>query len=190
VGSTDVNEGAGHVPTTTWLSGRPSVVVILLRRLTGGQPIYLDPRGTRATIHCDYPRRLLRVSVGSLPGKPRLRGGLCHPRLSSFAHVLRSCYTGSSAFFISHCCTIALIKIAVHKQLLGGAHVRWNSAGVNVGGSELSGTASDVGFEPTQMRFYNAAELRTLHYDRMRTIPLSGLDPSTLIGFLCKVEAD
>jgi cysteine protease ATG4 len=62
-----------------------------------------------------------------------------------------------------------------------------------LGGSELSGTASDVGFEPTQMQyltFYNAAELRTLHCDRMRSIPLSGLDLSTLIGFLCKVEAD
>lgn len=37
---------------------------------------------------------------------------------------------------------------------------------------------------------YSAAELRTFHCDRVRKIPLSGLDPSMLLGFLCKDEAD
>ena len=37
---------------------------------------------------------------------------------------------------------------------------------------------------------YSAAELRTFHCERVRKIPLSGLGPSMLIGFLCKTEAD
>ncbi|KIJ63953.1 hypothetical protein HYDPIDRAFT_112441 [Hydnomerulius pinastri MD-312] len=37
---------------------------------------------------------------------------------------------------------------------------------------------------------YSAAELRTFHCDRVRKMPLSGLDPSMLLGFLCKDEND
>ena len=37
---------------------------------------------------------------------------------------------------------------------------------------------------------YNAVELRTFHCDRVRKMPLSGLDPSMLLGFLCKEEKD
>lgn len=37
---------------------------------------------------------------------------------------------------------------------------------------------------------YSAAELKTFHCERVRKMPLSGLDPSMLIGFLCKDEKD
>lgn len=37
---------------------------------------------------------------------------------------------------------------------------------------------------------YSAAELKTFHCERVRKMPLSGLDPSMLIGFLCKDEND
>ncbi|KIK64038.1 hypothetical protein GYMLUDRAFT_57070 [Collybiopsis luxurians FD-317 M1] len=37
---------------------------------------------------------------------------------------------------------------------------------------------------------YNATELKTFHCDRVRKMPLSGLDPSMLIGFLCRDEKD
>jgi cysteine protease ATG4 len=37
---------------------------------------------------------------------------------------------------------------------------------------------------------YHASELKTFHCERVRKMPLSGLDPSMLIGFLCKDEAD
>ncbi|KAI6044613.1 cysteine protease required for autophagy [Pisolithus marmoratus] len=37
---------------------------------------------------------------------------------------------------------------------------------------------------------YTAAELGTFHCDRVRKMPLSGLDPSMLLGFLCKDEND
>ncbi|PPR05795.1 hypothetical protein CVT26_010145 [Gymnopilus dilepis] len=47
--------------------------------------------------------------------------------------------------------------------------------------------------DPIQMHYctaYSAAELKTFHCDRVRKMPLSGLDPSMLIGFLCRDEAD
>ena len=55
---------------------------------------------------------------------------------------------------------------------------------------ELSGFGL---LDPLQEHFvnaYHAAELKTFHCERVRKMPLSGLDPSMLIGFLCKDEAD
>ncbi|CAE6501082.1 unnamed protein product [Rhizoctonia solani] len=37
---------------------------------------------------------------------------------------------------------------------------------------------------------YSAAELRTFHCDRVRKMPMSALDPSMLLGFLCRDDAD
>jgi cysteine protease ATG4 len=37
---------------------------------------------------------------------------------------------------------------------------------------------------------YSPMELKTFHCERVRKMPLSGLDPSMLIGFLCKDEGD
>ena len=75
--------------------------------------------------------------------------------------------------------------------------MRWNSAGTangGGGGSVLSGdAASDVCLDATQVHYvtsYSAAELQTFHCERVRKMPLSGLDPSILIGFLCKTQAD
>jgi len=47
--------------------------------------------------------------------------------------------------------------------------------------------------DPAQEHYvsaYNATELDTFHCDRVRKMPLSGLDPSMLLGFLCKDEKD
>jgi cysteine protease ATG4 len=65
--------------------------------------------------------------------------------------------------------------------------------GANGAGSELSTAASDTNLDHAQTHYataYSAAELRTFHCDRIRKMPLSALDPSMLIGFLCKNEAD
>ncbi|TRM57351.1 hypothetical protein BD626DRAFT_574659 [Schizophyllum amplum] len=37
---------------------------------------------------------------------------------------------------------------------------------------------------------YTAAETRTFHCERVRKMPMSGLDPSMLLGFVCKDKAD
>jgi cysteine protease ATG4 len=47
--------------------------------------------------------------------------------------------------------------------------------------------------DPVQEHYvtaYSPQELRTFHCERVRKMPLSGLDPSMLIGFLCRDEAD
>jgi len=47
--------------------------------------------------------------------------------------------------------------------------------------------------EPVQKHYvsaYTAADLKTFHCDRVRKMPLSGLDPSMLIGFFCRDEKD
>lgn len=46
---------------------------------------------------------------------------------------------------------------------------------------------------PRQLHYctaYSAAELKTFHCERVRKMPMSGLDPSMLIGFLCRDEKD
>ncbi|KAI0320566.1 hypothetical protein OF83DRAFT_1258250 [Amylostereum chailletii] len=75
-----------------------------------------------------------------------------------------------------------------------GAHVRWRSTSPRSPGSDFS---SDVRIEtdldPLQEHFvtaYSPMELRTFHCNRVRKLPLSGLDPSMLIAFLCKDEND
>ena len=47
--------------------------------------------------------------------------------------------------------------------------------------------------DPLQRHFvtaYSQADLKTFHCDRVRKMPLSGLDPSMLLGFLCKDEEE
>ncbi|KAF9465112.1 hypothetical protein BDZ94DRAFT_1254537 [Collybia nuda] len=80
-------------------------------------------------------------------------------------------------------------------------HSRWRSASQPASpGSdmmdhrELSGFGSvGEGLDPVQEHYvtaYSTAELKTFHCERVRKMPLSGLDPSMLIGFFCKDEAD
>ncbi|KAN0134636.1 hypothetical protein V8E53_007421 [Lactarius tabidus] len=57
-------------------------------------------------------------------------------------------------------------RLSTSSSSSGGAHVRWNSAGANGGGSVLPGEASDSGLDPTLVHYvttYSAAELRTFH---------------------------
>lgn len=58
-------------------------------------------------------------------------------------------------------------------------------------GESAMGDLSDL--DPVQRHFvsaYSAAELKTFHCDRVRKMPLSGLDPSMLMGFLCRNEQE
>ncbi|KAI0353215.1 hypothetical protein OH77DRAFT_1554187 [Trametes cingulata] len=75
-------------------------------------------------------------------------------------------------------------------------HPRWQSSSVlpddsaEMDSREL-GLGSDL--DPVQRHYvtaYSNAELKTFHCDRVRKMPLSGLDPSMLLGFLCKDEGE
>ncbi|KIL63399.1 hypothetical protein M378DRAFT_179245 [Amanita muscaria Koide BX008] len=64
----------------------------------------------------------------------------------------------------------------------------------NAGGGGSSIASSLIGgLDPLQQHYamaYSFAELKTFHCDQVRKMPMSGLDPSMLIGFLCRDEAD
>lgn len=79
-------------------------------------------------------------------------------------------------------------------------HGRWRSSSQppsspslthRSGLSSGSGSENDHGLNPVQVHYcsaYSAEEMQTFHCDRVRKMPLSGLDPSMLIGFLCRTE--
>ncbi|TFK84588.1 hypothetical protein K466DRAFT_496300 [Polyporus arcularius HHB13444] len=75
-------------------------------------------------------------------------------------------------------------------------HNRWQSTSVLPDDSaEMDSRELGLGadLDPLQRHFvtaYSAAELKTFHCDRVRKMPLSGLDPSMLLGFLCKDEGE
>jgi hypothetical protein len=57
--------------------------------------------------------------------------------------------------------------------------------------SPLSGIEEDLDLlQQHYVNAYSAIELKTFHCERVRKMPLSGLDPSMLIGFFCRDESD
>jgi cysteine protease ATG4 len=197
VRSIDINMKALYtfLPSVCIAGGRPSSSYYLV----GSQAdnlFYLDPRHTRATIPLRPPTQTSDRERG-IPIRQVMpeRGSVSPPGHHRSPTSPVSSRTGSSTFSYPTASPSPLSKqLSTSSSSSGGAHVRWNSVGANgAGGSELSGGASDVGLDATQMHYvtsYSAAELRTFHCERVRNIPLSGLDPSILIGFLCKTEAD
>ncbi|KAJ2915830.1 hypothetical protein MD484_g4601, partial [Candolleomyces efflorescens] len=87
-------------------------------------------------------------------------------------------------------------------------HGRWRSASQPVspgsassselahqrlGDLSIDETSSAVDLDAVQMHYctaYSAAETKTFHCERVRKMPLSGLDPSMLVGFLCRSEEE
>ncbi|KAI0329156.1 hypothetical protein GY45DRAFT_918401 [Cubamyces sp. BRFM 1775] len=73
-------------------------------------------------------------------------------------------------------------------------HARWQSSSVLPDDSaEMDSRELGLGadLDPIQRHYvtaYSPSELKTFHCDRVRKMPLSGLDPSMLLGFLCKDE--
>ncbi|KAF8625147.1 hypothetical protein AX17_006925 [Amanita inopinata Kibby_2008] len=91
------------------------------------------------------------------------------------------------------------------RELMGsGSDSRGSGSGSGSGGSGVSGggyggyssSAADSlvgGLDTVQQHYataYSAAELKTFHCEQVRKMPMSGLDPSMLIGFLCRDERE
>ncbi|KAH8091391.1 peptidase family C54-domain-containing protein [Cristinia sonorae] len=78
------------------------------------------------------------------------------------------------------------------------SHTRWHTSAhpeSDMDSRELEGSRlGDISeLDPLQQHFvtaYSTADLKTFHCDRVRKMPLSGLDPSMLMGFLCKNEQE
>ncbi|KAJ7673302.1 hypothetical protein DFH06DRAFT_61334 [Mycena polygramma] len=64
--------------------------------------------------------------------------------------------------------------------------------GSSTTGHDATRTANGQTLTPAEQTFYagaySAAELRTFHCERVRKMPLSGLDPRMLIGSVCRSE--
>ncbi|KAI0245661.1 hypothetical protein BJV78DRAFT_1287349 [Lactifluus subvellereus] len=157
---------------------------------------YLDPHHSRSAIPLRLPPLAAERDRG-IPIRQRTpeRASVSPPGHHRSPTSPASSRTGSSTFsYRAPASPSPLSKqLSTSSSSSGGAHARWQSTGANGAGSELSVTASDAGLDPTQLHLvtaYNATELRTYHCERVRKMPLSGLDPSMLIGFLCKNEED
>ena len=145
---------------------------------------------------CRYPRIPQNASERGMPIRRTTpeRSSASPPGHHRSPTLPASSRTGSSTF--SHRTPASpspLLKHLSTSSSSSGTHARWHSTGANGAGSELSGAASDSGLDSSQLHYvtaYSPTELRTFHCDRVRKMPLSGLDPSMLIGFLCKNEAD
>jgi len=158
---------------------------------------YLDPHHARIAIPLRLPPQAAAERERGIPIRQTTpeRGSaspLGHNRSPTSPASSR---TGSTTFsHRSPASPSPLSKqLSTSSSSSGGAHARWHSVGANGAASELSGAASDNNLDHVQTHYataYSAAELRTFHSDRVRKMPLSGLDPSMLIGFLCKNEAD
>ena len=76
------------------------------------------------------------------------------------------------------------------------SHGRWHSSSLlHEDSAEMDSRELGLGLDldPLQRHFvtaYSQADLKTFHCDRVRKMPLSGLDPSMLLGFLCKDEEE
>jgi hypothetical protein len=169
----DVNEGAVYIPIISWDSRRASLVVILLRWFSGGQifsiwTLTIHPRQSR----CDHPLSLLlpvnlavNVSVSGIPIRQSTaeRGSVSPPGHHRSPTSPASSRTGSLTFSYPTASLSPLSKqLSTSSSSSGGAHVRWNTASANGGGSVLSGEASEAGLDPTQVHYvtsYTAAEL-------------------------------
>ncbi|KAI0259535.1 hypothetical protein BC834DRAFT_943164 [Gloeopeniophorella convolvens] len=157
---------------------------------------YLDPHHSRAAVPLRPPPPPAERERG-IPIRQATpeRGSASPPGHHRSPTSPASSRTGSSTFsYHAPASPSPLSKqLSTSSSSSGGAHARWRSTGVNGDGSELSGAVSDTSLDPVQMHYvtaYSSAELRTFHCDRVRKMPMSGLDPSMLIGFLCKDEAD
>lgn len=118
-----------------------------------------------------------------------IRSGSSYSRVASPSPLQQQISQSSSA-------TAASYVTSTSHTNSSGSHGRWRSSSMlpddsEMDSRELGGDGEEL--DPVQRHLvsaYSAAELKTFHCDRVRKMPLSGLDPSMLMGFLCKDEAD
>ncbi|KAI0042006.1 hypothetical protein FA95DRAFT_1564791 [Auriscalpium vulgare] len=159
---------------------------------------YLDPHHARPTIPLrpppnlsEQPRRSERQTTPERSTYP-----LTHHHRAPTSPA--SSRTGSSTFsYHAPISPSPLSQQLSSSSSSSGNHARWQSAGVTgTPGSDFSGDlrpGSDSGLDLVQEHYiesYSAQDLKTFHCERVRKMQLSSLDPSMLIGFLCKDEED
>ena len=138
---------------------------------------YLDPHHARPAIPFRPPPRSSNHN-GSTTTSPTDSPKVSHRDMQpSPSHVLSS-------------------PIPIHMQLSSSqsSYISRSSPSPSSHRGSVSGQSVTGGeLDPVQEHYvtaYSPVELRTFHCDKVRKMPLSGLDPSMLIGFLCRDERD
>lgn len=139
------------------------------------------------------------VSVTGLSKGGRFRSGsikLKHRRNTNGSPTnSRTGSASSSASFSLH----APLSPSPLSQSQGSQHGHGQQPSTGAPGTSPSGSSFSsiagppAGVDPTTYHLataYSPAELRTFHCDKVRKMPLSHMDPSMLLGFLCKDEAE
>ncbi|KAG6909903.1 hypothetical protein DXG01_014717 [Tephrocybe rancida] len=192
---------------------RPVLLLIVVRLgLDGVNPIYYKTIKTTPEDSADRPpnraatRSSSSVRTGSstfsyhAPPSP----SPLQQEFSTSSESATSSDSGTRHHTKAHSTTVASRSPSIrHSQNQhANSNSRFRSASVshNQSNSPASSEAMSEselrmasGLDPLQdfyVSVYPAAELRMFHCERVRKMPLSGLDPSMLIGFLCKDEAD
>ncbi|KAI0757764.1 peptidase family C54-domain-containing protein [Daedaleopsis nitida] len=172
---------------------------------------YLDPHHARPAIPLrTAPNRYERQSSPDAYGSDRERDRdrqyrtMHHVRSPTSPMSVRSnASTGSGSSFSYRSPVLApsplqqqLSTSSASTSDSSQSHNRWQSSSVLYDDSaEMDSRELGLGvdLDPMQRHLvtaYSQAELKTFHCDRVRKMPLSGLDPSMLLGFLCKNEAE
>lgn len=118
-----------------------------------------------------------------------VRSGSSFSRMASPSPLQHQISTSSSTTAASYVTTTS----HTHSS---GSHARWRTSSAIPDDSEMDSrelALETEDLDPVQRHYclaYSAAELKTFHCDRVRKMHLSGLDPSMLIGFLCKDESE
>ena len=149
--------------------GRPSSSYYFVGS-QGDNLFYLDPHHARPAVPLHPPPQ------GPAPHERKSR------RPNAPTSPSSSVKTGSSAFSYHAPSSPSPLQ---HESS------RTSSPGV-MSESEFGEPSGEL-LDPVQEHYvsaYSSAELRTFHCDRVRKMPLNSLDPSMLIGFLCRDEQD
>ena len=136
---------------------------------------YLDPHHARPAVPFKQPPR---TSTSGAPDSPA----------SSFRDVLYNSGSGRMQQSLSG----ASYGSYASQQHAHGVSPSPSSHQHSASGQSLSGTseASADAVIDHYVSAYSPQELSTFHCEKVRKMPLSGLDPSMLIGFLCRDERD
>lgn len=142
-------------------------------------------RPTTASTRQSTPDREQEPGNTSFSGRIRSGSIRLKHRRNTGSPTSRGAGSGSSNASFSMHAPLSPSPLAQGKHLPGGP-------GTSPSGSSFASLIPS-GVDPLTYHYataYSPSELKTFHCDKVRKMPLSAMDPSMLLGFLCKDESD
>lgn len=175
--------------------GRPSSSYYFLG-YQGDSLIYLDPHHTRPAVPLNpTPSReeLLTGSVASVHLGDEDRSPSLEPATPTSTDFSTSPISSPDPFITSLPAPSRASSTSRSARLPSPSPVRNDSPGFSPASSSRPSPISRASVDPLAEWFvtaYPPQALRTFHCDKVRKMSFGQLDPSMLLGFLCKDEAD